>query len=78
MRLVPARLRRFCVREKGHLVVGGGYLITTFWGGHNSALMSAAYGTAALMATHAINRTPTVEARTKRAVKRTPKHLAQS
>lgn len=48
-------LRKFCVREKSHLVIGGGYVVTTFW--HNTALMSTAYGVAALMATHVIHRT---------------------
>lgn len=74
MRALIAKWHKFCVREKGHLVVGGGYLLTLAWGGHNSALMSAAYGTAALMATHAIHRSKTEEP----PLERKSKHLASS
>jgi hypothetical protein len=73
MRKLTARLHRYCVREKGHLIVAGGYLATTFW--HSSAVMSAAYGTAALLATHAINRTGTAD---EPELKHQPKHLAES
>lgn len=73
MRTLVARLHRFCVKEKGHLVVGGGYLASLAWGGHNSALMAGAYGLAALMATHAINRHGVQQPE----LKHKPKHLAQ-
>jgi S-adenosylhomocysteine hydrolase len=74
VRKLILKWHRFCVREKGHLVVGGGYLITIFSGGHNSALMAGAYGAAALMATHVINRTGVEEPK----LKHEPKHLARS
>ena len=71
MRKLTARLHTFCLREKGHLVVAAGYILSTFW--HSSALMSGAYGVAALMTTHVIHRTgqPTD-------LKHKPKHLAAS
>lgn len=63
MRTLLAKLHRYCVREKGHLLVGGGYLLTLAWGGHNSVLMAGAYGAAALMATHKIYRDDERESR---------------
>ncbi len=75
MRTLITKWHKFCVREKGHLVVGSGYVATTFWGGHNSALMAGAYGVAALMATHAINRSGRDKAAE---LKHEPKHLARS
>lgn len=74
MRRLVAKWHRFCVKEKGHLVVGGGYVATTFWGGHNSALMAGAYGVAALLATHVIHRSGGDEPK----LKHEPKHLARS
>lgn len=70
------RFHKFCVKEKGHLVVGGGYIATTFWGGHNSTLMAGAYGVAALMATHVINRAGVEQPKSE--LKHEPKHLARS
>lgn len=66
-------LRRVCVREKGHLVVGGGYLVTTALG-HNSAIMATVYGVAALMATHVINRTGAEQPD----LRHRPRHLADN
>lgn len=74
MRKLLDRFHKFCVKEKGHLVVGGGYIATTFWGGHNSALMAGAYGVAALMATHVINR----HGPRQPALQHKPKHLAEN
>lgn len=74
MRALLAKWHKFCVKEKGHLVVGGGYVATTFWGGHNSALMAGAYGVAALMATHMINRSGTGQPE----MQHKPKHLAKN
>lgn len=71
MRKLWMKWHRWCVREKGHLVVGGGYLGMIVW--HDSALMVAAYGVAALMATHKIYRDGVSESRGKHM----PKHLAQ-
>jgi S-adenosylhomocysteine hydrolase len=68
MRKIVDRLNQVCLREKSHLIVAGGYLTTTFW--HSSAVMSAAYGAAALMATHVIHRTSTDDAN----AHHTPKH----
>lgn len=76
MRALVAKWHKFCVKEKGHLVVGGGYLVTIFSGGHNSALMAGAYGVAALMATHALNRSSRDDAAAE--LKHEPKHLARS
>lgn len=71
MRTLVAKVHKFCFREKGHLIVASGYLATTFW--HNTALMSAAYGVAALLTTHAIHRTST-QANSTAGIKHTPKH----
>lgn len=73
MRALLAKIHRVCVREKGHLLIGTGYIFTTFW--HSSTLMSVVYGVAAIMGTHVIHRksrTSEVELR------HTPKHLARS
>lgn len=70
-----AKWHKWCVREKGHLVVGGGYLLTLAWGGHNSALMAGAYGAAALLATHKIYRDGQAETTE---LKHEPKHLARN
>lgn len=75
MRRMLAKLRRFCVKEKGHLVVGGGYIATTFWGGHNSVLMAGAYGVAAIMATHIIHRANQGDGEPE--LRHQPKHLAR-
>lgn len=70
MRALVARLHRVCVREKGHLLIGSGYILSTFW--HSSALMSAAYGIAALMGTHIIHRK-----RHEPELRHAPRHLAR-
>ena len=70
-----AKWHKWCVREKGHLVVGGGYLLTLAWGGHNSVLMAGVYGTAALMATHKIYRDGDAE---QPELRHEPKHLARN
>lgn len=66
------RLRGFCVKEKSHLVIGTGYIITTFW--HSTALMSTVYGVAAIMATHVIHRTNQED---ESELRHRPKHLAR-
>lgn len=71
MSKLVARMHLVCVREKGHLVVGGGYVLSTVW--HNSAIMAAAYGLAALLVTHVIHRTKSTEPKLHHA----PKHLAR-
>jgi hypothetical protein len=75
MRTLVAKWHKFCVREKGHLVVAGGYLATTFW--HSSAVMSTAYGIAALMATHAIHHSK-IGDEPKPKLAHRPKHLVDN
>lgn len=67
------RWHKWCVREKGHVLVAGGYLVTALLGGHNATLMATAYGFAALMATHKIYRDGATESRPKY----TPRHAAR-
>ena len=80
MRKLLERWHRYCVREKGHLLVGGGYLGSRLWDGHNSTLMAAVYGGAALLATHKIYRSaaePELKHRPSRRRDYQPKHLAR-
>jgi hypothetical protein len=71
MKALIAKMHLVCVREKGHLLIAGGYITTSFH--HNSALMSAAYGIAALLGTHVLHRAGKKEAGSKY----TPQHLAR-
>ena len=78
MRKLLLKWHRYCVREKGHLLVGGGYMITMLWGGHNSTLMAGVYGAAALMATHRIYRDGDAKPKLRHPRSSRPKHLAES
>lgn len=62
----------FCVREKSHLVIAGGYMTMPVW--HNSTLMATVYGAAALMVTHKIYRDGQAETTE---LKHEPRHLAR-
>lgn len=73
MRALINKMHLVCVREKGHLLIAGGYIITSF--NHSSALMSAAYGVAALLGTHVLHRAGKRESESE--LKHTPKHLAR-
>jgi hypothetical protein len=71
VRALIAKMHVVCVREKSHLLIGGGYVASTVW--HSSALMAAVYGLAALLATHVVHRTKSADAE----LRHQPKHLAR-
>lgn len=71
MKALITKMHLVCVREKGHLLIAGGYVITSVY--HSSALMSAAYGIAALLGTHVLHRA----GKGKPELKHTPRHLAR-
>lgn len=74
MKILIAKLRVVCVKEKEHALLGGAYAASAVW--HHSAILTVAYGVVALAGVHFIRRRKDAEKQDTRKIVYHGRHLA--